>query len=99
MWTLIILLGGLVVILAVAYFKPDWLKHVWETTLKDLWIVAVGVIMEAHQWLVSNPDWHAVIDPKYMPWALMGMGLLGIILRRMNIGEKSGEIVISRDDV
>lgn len=81
---ILVILVGMVAILAVAYFKPEWFKNVYETYLKDTWIIVVGFIAEVWTWLSTDPSWQAVLPPKYMPWAIMGMGILGILLRRIN---------------
>lgn len=94
----LLLLGGLALILGVSYFRPDLVKHVWETTLKDIWILVVGILLEVHQWLTTYPEWQGVVDPKWLPWTFMGMGILGILIRRINIGTKTGEIVIDTTD-
>lgn len=84
MTLLLLILLGMVVILAAAWLKPDWFKNVYETYLKDAWIIAVGFVAEVYQWLQTDPTWQQIVDPKYLPYGIIGMGVLGILLRRIN---------------
>jgi len=80
----IILLAGMTAIWAVAYYKPEWFDHVWESTFKDMWIGSIGIVLAAVNYANVDPTWQQLVPTKYVPWALVGMALLGIVLSRIN---------------
>jgi len=88
-WVLGIILVGLLAILVWAYWKPDSMPNIWETTLGDSWVLIVGVLTETLEFLNSMPefkDFLTVSFPKYSGLLLMGIGVLMLFLRRINIG-------------
>lgn len=80
----IILIGGLLVIWGLAYYKPDWFETFYETYVKDAWVALVGVVTGVWGYIQNDPTWQQVIEPKYVPWALVGIAVIGIVLRNIN---------------
>lgn len=81
----VILIGGLIVIWGVAYYKPEWFNTFYETYVKEAWVAAVGIGSGVWEYVKTDTTWQQIIDPKYVPWALVGMAVLGIILRNINV--------------
>jgi len=80
----IIILGGMAAIWAVAYFKPEWFDRIWESTFKDMWVGFVGIFLAVINYLNVDPTWQQLVPSEYVPWALVGMAVFGIVLSQIN---------------
>jgi hypothetical protein len=63
----------------------------WRTMLAAGFYTAAGTALELHDSIAdmlnsSGVDWKTMIDPKYLPWLLIGTGIMFGLLRIITRG-------------
>ena len=83
LFILLIILAGIVALLSIPALKG------WRTTVFGGAVTVIGGILPLANQIfgyLQSLDWQQYIDPKYAPFAMLGIGLMVIVLRFATTG-------------
>ena len=83
LFILIVVLGAIIALLSIPALRG------WRTTIFGGAVTVIGGILPLANQIfgyLQGLDWQQYIDPKYAPFAMLGIGLMVVILRFATTG-------------
>lgn len=83
-WMIALIVVGLLGILVAAVVWPNMFRRYVETIVSQVWIAGGGAIWGLWEYFQTDPTWQQLIKQEYLPWAVVAMGVLGVLIRLVN---------------